>query len=140
MARTQIVSEESRAAVVDIAVRVGFRIELKAGGYDRYVKVMKLKHPISRHPVYIQKDRGVTPDGRFDSYRVLVHPDQFVPGLDRAGTGISLPVNRRTGANLFFSSNYLGLLLTKGSEVPCGRAYEARDLASLESLLMALVH
>jgi hypothetical protein len=138
MAMTQTVSEEARAKVVDLVARLGFGIQLNADGNDVYVKVLKLWHPASSNALYIHKDRGVTPAGRFDSYRVVVHPEDYVYELDGAASGISLPVNSRTGTNRFSSSNYAGYPSGNTSREPSGRAYEAKDLASLERLLMNL--
>ena len=140
MKTTKTVSPESRDKVAEIVTGHGYSIGLNANGTDAYVKVLKLLHPCSRHAIYLHKDRGVTPDGRFEHYRVAVHPDQFLSGVDGAGNGISLPINRRTGTILFQSSNYKGYPLRGRSRSPYARAYQAQDSDALERLLMALAN
>ncbi|NHA14153.1 hypothetical protein [Thioalkalivibrio sp. XN279] len=138
MAKTKAVNDETRDKVVRLVKELGYEIGMKKDGSDAYVKVLKLLHSLSPHAIYLHKDQGVTPDGRFEQYRVAVHPDQFVSGLDAATNGISPPVNRRTGTNLFQSSNYHGYPLRGTSKAPYARAYQAQDSVALKRLLTAL--
>jgi len=140
MKKTKVVNDETRDKTARLVKELGYDIGLKRDGCDLYVKVLQLLHPFSPHAIYLHKDQGVTPSGRFEHYRIAVHPDQFVSALNEARHGISLPVNRRTGTNLFQSSNYQGYPLRGTSKAPYARAYQARDSVALKRLLTALAN
>ena len=132
-------AEHVRSQVVDLAERVGWDVQLKDNGADRYVKVLMFVSRGNGETIYIRK-QGVPLDteGNPRFFRVAVHPEAGRPECLDEARGIVQARNRRTGDVLFASSNYQAFPVGEGVDEPAGLCYDAHSLQALDQLLRCL--
>jgi hypothetical protein len=89
-------------------------------------------------PLYVSTQGDVDSFGSARSIRVVMHPKRHSKVyLDTIG-GVAPAVNPRGRGNLFGNSNYRGLPIVEGTEVPGGPALDCADFGAFERLLATL--
>lgn len=127
-----------RKNIVEMASSCSLKVQEKVEGEDLYVKCLMFTVPSLTHYLFISKETGIKNDGSIDYLQVVVHPDEYRSDLEDTPNGIEEMINRRTGKNLFASSNYRGYPVLGGANEPSGKCYKVRDLDALGRLFEGL--
>lgn len=133
-----LISEKARQRIVDIARDSGFLVQLKSDGSDNYVKNLMFKVRALKNPLYIRKDVATNATGEPEYMQIAVHPNEFRQDLVAPAHGINEMRNKRTGVNLFSSSNYRGFPHFPSNNEPCGKCYRVDDYPALAKLLQGI--
>lgn len=133
------ISDKIREKITSIAELAEFSIQLKEDGSDVYVKNLMFSSDHLVSYLYIRKDVQTNDAGEPDYLQIAIHPDDFRLDLIDPTNGIEELINRKTGKNLFCSSNYRGFPLYPDSKEPCGKCYRVKDYQALALLFKGLI-
>lgn len=122
-------NQAARQQAIGIAAKHGLRV------VRNNMKCLGIAQAVHDIPIYIATVGAVDSTGKPRSIVVVIHPNRFKQELCDQVPGVEVAINRQSPLARFGSSNYIGLPIVPGTNVPGGPAFTCAGFTALDGLL-----